>query len=202
MSGGLYVTIVYGSAHLILGLILAFTLFRLTKRSGESLQCKDFFYRLWKMRGVYTPLIIHIYDTATDIGVLYEWYKLSEYEQRGDEYNIESLDMKQLFWIGIGFMIAYRSTLGILGCLYCNYTLLDLITFHDNRNACLETIRCCSICIFGTIIGFIGGVLELGLFVAIFFEQKDIIKQQNAIPAKTKTKTKSNSKNNNSRMTD
>ena len=97
MSGGLHLTLIYGSIQLVLGLILAFALFVISKRGGESLKCKDFFYRLWKMRGVYAPLIIHIYDTATDIGVLYEWYQLSQHEKKGEEYDIESLDMEQLF---------------------------------------------------------------------------------------------------------
>ena len=112
-STGLYITIGYGSAHLALGLLLSFFIYVSARQSGESLKCTKFVRRLWKMRGVYASLIVHIYDTATNIGVLYEWYQLSQLEKQGT--NIESLDMKLLFDTAISFMIACRIILGLFG---------------------------------------------------------------------------------------
>ena len=109
-----WVTIAYASSHFLLALILAIVIYVLAKKKGENLSVRRFLLRVWKMRGVYTPLMIHIYDTATDIGVLYEWSRLARNEkEKGIDY--ESLDMTTLFWVGIGFMIAYRSLLGLLG---------------------------------------------------------------------------------------
>ena len=90
--------------------MLAFVLFITSSQGGDKFKCKNFLYPLSKVRGVYTPLVIHIHDTATDIGVLYEWYKLAQREKKGEEYDIETLDMEQLFLIGMWLMIAYRNS--------------------------------------------------------------------------------------------
>ena len=161
MSGGLNITLIYGSAQLVLGVVLALVLFIVSKQTGKSLKCQDFLIRLWKMRGVYTPLIIHIYDTATDIGVLYEWHILAKKEKEDNEFNIESLDMEQFFWIGIGFMIAYRCLLGIYGVI----TVKQTIDLEDG---------CCRF-LLSVIVGFICFSLELGLFFVIFDDQQDAI---------------------------
>ena len=59
------ISLVYGGCHVILLLILAFKIYYQTKKANKSLSMKGYFWALWKDRGVYTPLIVHIYDTAT-----------------------------------------------------------------------------------------------------------------------------------------
>ena len=48
-------------------------------------------------------------------------------------------------------------------------------------NSCLDCVKFGIIFIFGGILGFIGGELELGLSVAIFVEQKDVMIQYNQL---------------------
>ena len=166
---------------MLLGLLLAVSLFAFSKKVGEKLSCKHFWYRLWKMRGVYTPLVIHIYDTATDIGVLYEWYKLAKREKNGT--NIESLNMEQLFWIAMGFMIAYRGILG-LGGFVAGGVLLGDTAFPESLDGIWQHLGYGIVFIAGGICGFIGAALELGLFVVIFFEQKEVMENHSEKIAK------------------
>ena len=177
-----WVTIGYASSHLLLALILAIVIYVLAKKKGENLSIRRFLLRVWKMRGIYTPLIIHIYDTATDIGVLYEWSRLARNEkEKGIDY--ESLDMTTLFWVGIGFMIAYRSLLGLFG--FAMTPLLaeesfKLVNLDKSQGCLLRTIKW----LFWAIIGFIGGALECGIFVGIFIEQTDVIKKRKTMKEK------------------
>eukprot|EP01084_Bolivina_argentea_P019313 35923_1 len=73
---------------------------------------------VWNQRKIFFPLIIHFYDTATDIGVIYNWFELMKDEET---INYDSVDMKTFFWCGITFLIIYR--IGIL--LYAVYELCD-----------------------------------------------------------------------------
>ena len=124
---------------------------------------------------------------------LYEWYILAQKANKGDEYNIESVDMEHFFWIWVGFMIEYRFLLGILGSMYCTIPLVEKLC-GENGNRCFKVASF----VFGGIIGFVCGALELGLFVAIFSEQKHVIKKHDemiAQPINCKTyKTKQQNK--------
>ena len=42
---------------------------------------KSFLKELWSYRSIYGAVIVHFYDTATDIGILIYWYKLMIDEQ-------------------------------------------------------------------------------------------------------------------------
>eukprot|EP01083_Nonionella_stella_P048656 129952_1 len=156
---GMGVAIGYGIAHGILVLMLATRLFYESRKDqNQKLSIRHFFLDLWKERGIYTPLLIHIYDTATDLGVLYEWRQLADYENR--VRNLESLDMEQFFTTALGFMLAYRGLLGLvggMGALYVfaeSWNLIEKLLgkcfdkFCDNCccsafGKCLEVICCC-----------------------------------------------------------
>ncbi len=43
---------------------------------------------LWGKRRMYAPILVHLFDTASDIGVLATWYLLAVKESNG-EYNVE-----------------------------------------------------------------------------------------------------------------
>eukprot|EP01083_Nonionella_stella_P210962 763255_1 len=94
---GIIISIVYGTCHLILLLILCIKMYHNSMKANDKISIRKFAWSLWKQRGIYSPVIIHIYDTATDIGVLYEWYKLAQMEKNG-ERELKSLDMEQFFW--------------------------------------------------------------------------------------------------------
>ena len=51
-------------------------------------------------------MLVHFYDTATDLGVVYYWYTLMIDEQNGIDY--ESIDAETFFWCGITFLLFYR----------------------------------------------------------------------------------------------
>ena len=58
---------------------------------------------IWKKRSIYTPMIIHIYDTATDIGVIYIWGTLALSNE-----DIAFINIMSFFILGIIFIILYR----------------------------------------------------------------------------------------------
>ena len=173
-NGGLYITIVYGSCHLLISLGVAILIYVTSRRAEERLSFAKFLVRVWKLRGVFTPLIIHIYDTSTDIGVLYEWYFLAQKEKKGE--NIKSLDMQLLFWVAMGCMLFYRFLLGCFGIFYANEQKWFESIFKCNCNENCNKIHhgtCCKI-LFRCLVGFVGSALELGVFATIYYEQKEI----------------------------
>eukprot|EP01084_Bolivina_argentea_P020693 38476_1 len=101
------ISIIYFAANILLLLALALYI----KKTGEHKSIKStlFLKDLWSQRKIYAPIIVHFYDTATDIGVLYYWYTLMKDEQEyGGEY-YQSVNMKSFFWTGIAFLILYRA---------------------------------------------------------------------------------------------
>eukprot|EP01084_Bolivina_argentea_P013891 26016_1 len=82
---------------------------------GDYENKKSFLLALWKRRGIYGQVLIHLYDTATDCGVLVEWYLLGQEEKKG--HNVESLDLSALFWTSIAFIIVYRMISTVIGCM-------------------------------------------------------------------------------------
>eukprot|EP01084_Bolivina_argentea_P022179 41226_1 len=68
--------------------------------------------------------------------------------------------MNQFFWIGIGFMIAYRSVAALLG-MVVGYSM------------CADADHGCCGRFLGMIGGFLSGLLELNIFFAIYFDKTD-----------------------------
>ena len=49
----------------------------------ESNQSKTkWLSRIWKKRTIYAPVLIHVYDTVTDIGVILIWADLAFKEKK------------------------------------------------------------------------------------------------------------------------
>merc|ERR1712228_153801 len=103
-------SIVYFSFYFLLLTSLAYYV----HKTGEYKDKKSFLMAIWKKKGIYGQILLHLYDTATDCGVLVEWYLLAEKEKNGD--NVESLDMSALFWTSIAFIIFYRLISTFIGC--------------------------------------------------------------------------------------
>eukprot|EP01084_Bolivina_argentea_P075459 136800_1 len=64
-----------------------------THFTGEYENKKSFFKAVWGRKGIYLQILIHLYDTATDVGVLVGWWLLVQDEADPDK-NIESLNYK------------------------------------------------------------------------------------------------------------
>eukprot|EP01083_Nonionella_stella_P099069 278625_1 len=94
------VSIVYFIINVAFTIALGFIVY---KQGGHKIKSKSYLKDIWNQRKIYAPLIIHFYDTATDIGVLYYWYELKE-----DSHDYESVDMNIFFWSGVAFLIVYR----------------------------------------------------------------------------------------------
>eukprot|EP01083_Nonionella_stella_P205875 749310_1 len=102
-------SIVYFSLYAGLLFGLAYCEYRLDHHSKKS-----FLKALWKKKGIYGHVLVHLYDTATDVGVLVQWGIYANQESHGT--NIETLDMNLLFWTSMGFVIFYRLTSSLIGC--------------------------------------------------------------------------------------
>ena len=70
----------YGGAILLLLLIFTSLEYESTISSK-----KDWLSRVWKRRGIYSPVLVHIYDTSTDIGVIIIWGQLAFKEKNSDD---------------------------------------------------------------------------------------------------------------------
>eukprot|EP00484_Ammonia_sp_Unknown_P007800 CAMPEP_0197081032 /NCGR_PEP_ID=MMETSP1384-20130603/214431_1 /TAXON_ID=29189 /ORGANISM="Ammonia sp." /LENGTH=451 /DNA_ID=CAMNT_0042519923 /DNA_START=17 /DNA_END=1369 /DNA_ORIENTATION=+ len=116
VSTSTLISIVYFSANLLLLLALGYYV----KRKGEydTIRSTAFFKDIWSQRKIYAPLIVHFYDTATDIGVVYYWYTLMKDEQAGRNY--VSVDMEVFFWCGVSFLLFYRlcTLIGVIFLVY------------------------------------------------------------------------------------
>ena len=96
-------TIIYISLYALILFVIGLTV---KIKSGLKLCSKKYFKALWIQKGIYFAILIHIYDTATDIGVLIDWYFLWDNERKG--FNYENIDMKVFFWCGIASLILYK----------------------------------------------------------------------------------------------
>ena len=114
------ISIIYFCANILLLLILGYYV----KKRGEyeSIRSRAFIKDIWTQRKIYAPLIIHFYDTATDIGVILYWHGLMIDEtKKGIDY--QSVDMTVFFWCGISFLLVYRVftlifvLIDVLGCV-------------------------------------------------------------------------------------
>eukprot|EP01083_Nonionella_stella_P012656 35836_1 len=100
---GTIAAIIYFSLYAVLLIIIAI----FAHMNEEHDNKKSFFKSIWNKRGIYGQILVHLYDTATDIGVLIQWGILAHEERTGVQ-PIKSLDMNGLFWTSIAFLILYR----------------------------------------------------------------------------------------------
>ena len=96
-------TIIYISLYVLILFIIGIII---KMKSGITICSKKYFKALWIQKGIYLAILIHIYDTATDVGVLIDWYFLMENERKG--FNYENIDMRVFFWCGIASLSVYK----------------------------------------------------------------------------------------------
>ena len=92
-------SILYFSLYVLLVIILSIYIHTTENYDNK----KAFLKAVWARKGIYGQILVHLYDTATDIGVLIQWGTLAY-----DENDYESIDMHVMFWTSIGFLIFYR----------------------------------------------------------------------------------------------
>eukprot|EP01084_Bolivina_argentea_P217639 369481_1 len=98
------VSVVYAITNIFFLLILSVVVY-IQGKHGSIFSIK-FLKDVWNQRKIFGAIIIYIYDTATDAGVLYNWGELMIDEQNGVQY--ESVNMKAFFWGGVGCILFYR----------------------------------------------------------------------------------------------
>eukprot|EP01083_Nonionella_stella_P202066 738583_1 len=98
------VSIIYFTMNIIFMLALALYVY---KSGNHKLKSTSYFKDIWNQRKIFWPLIIHFYDTATDIGVVYDWGESMERE-KAPNVNYGSVDMESFFWCGVTFLIVFR----------------------------------------------------------------------------------------------
>eukprot|EP01084_Bolivina_argentea_P313110 542188_1 len=94
-----YASVIYFSLYFILVVSLSVYI----HRTEEYERKKDFLKSIWARRGIYGQILAHLYDTATDIGVMIEWGILAY-----DSNDYKSIDMRVMFWATVGFQLFYR----------------------------------------------------------------------------------------------
>eukprot|EP01084_Bolivina_argentea_P072837 132226_1 len=111
-------TVVYFATYTLFLFVMGYIVYHKGKHS--SIKSKSYLKDLWSQRKIYAPLIVYFYDTATDLGVIVNWYFLMQYEKKE---NYESVDMVVFFWCGITFILLYRVVLAVLTAYmaFCGY---------------------------------------------------------------------------------
>eukprot|EP01084_Bolivina_argentea_P070031 127387_1 len=70
---------------------------------------RTFLQTVWIQRAIYAQVIVHFYDTATDIGVMITWYTLYK-----DHIDYVSVDMAVFFWGSVAILLFYRFIGGVI----------------------------------------------------------------------------------------
>lgn len=82
------------------------------------------FWRTWRYRAVVLPFMIHVWDTATDLGVLIQWYVEADYSEKNLLKSIID-DRKEITILGL----ALFST-----CAMLVYRLISALTIYKVSN--------------------------------------------------------------------
>ena len=70
LLSGLVVTLIYAGTHCLLVMVLAAVIQYKEIIDDNKLSVRKLMKRVWDLRGVFTPLIVHIYDTATGTAIV------------------------------------------------------------------------------------------------------------------------------------
>eukprot|EP01084_Bolivina_argentea_P040550 74928_1 len=157
------VTISYFFTYTLLMMIIAFVVYKKEKHTVD----KTFLKSVWIQRKIYAQILVHFYDTATDLGVIITWYGLYQDEQNGVNY--ESVDMGVFFWGACAVLMLYR------------LLMIPIIYMHNvskyDRTSCgafLCVLKfCCQLPL---------AILDMFVFIAIYdsFKSAEDIMKENA----------------------
>eukprot|EP01084_Bolivina_argentea_P109422 195591_1 len=96
-------SIIYFSLYLFMLILLALH----AHRTGNYKDKKSFVKAVWLKKNIYAAILVHLYDTATDYGVIIEWWLLWQQERKG-EIDYKTVDMEVFVFAAISFLILYR----------------------------------------------------------------------------------------------
>ena len=102
-------------------------------KENDYCTCLEMF-KLWakttyKMSGVYTCVVIHLFDFATDLLVIREWFMAED----SPNEDVEGVDAALMAWNSIGVLIFYRivSSFGVYATANTEKRILTLLQFLD-----------------------------------------------------------------------
>eukprot|EP01084_Bolivina_argentea_P036877 68174_1 len=91
----------------------------------------------WRRKKCYLELFPHITDTATDIGVLIEFYQIAQKQKKhGASIICSSLNMTGIFYVSVGIILFYRIVSSLQIYLFTKsirqtiFQFLDIEIFH------------------------------------------------------------------------
>eukprot|EP01083_Nonionella_stella_P017473 48906_1 len=105
-------SLTYGSSFVFLIMIISVMIY-LSEKKQKSFT--SFIKKVWYLKSIYGALILYVYDTATDIGVVIFFYQLSK-EETNDEINYESINMKTMFELSVVSIVLVRVIWLCYGC--------------------------------------------------------------------------------------
>eukprot|EP01084_Bolivina_argentea_P096842 174087_1 len=131
--------------------------------TGEHKNIKEFLKTVWKRKWIYAEVTAHLYDTASDIGVLVEWYFLA-YD--GIEY---SINMEAMFWASIIFQILYR-------ILLCGFSTVGFGYRPDDDEA-----SSCGGCMWSTLLSWTDMYIIKTVYVSMKYGETEPNERQKSI---------------------
>ena len=116
-------------------------------------------------REIYTAVIVHLYDQATDIAVMIDWGVRTKREVNGIE-DYDNVNMLSFFIPGLTFIILYR-VITMIFALVQTYENTDLLSIYhdveDEENKNKRSIR-------SKIVDFILAIFDLYFIKVIYLE--------------------------------
>ena len=138
----------YMTTQVIIALLCSIaSLYSIGSKRNQSKEMKDSscskMFRLWikttwKMRSIYSAFAVHVFDFATDLLVITEWYNA----ENGNNNNVvDHVNSRLMAWLSIGILIFYKiiSTVAIYlttkSPIRAFAQFCDLLLFEDIYNA-------------------------------------------------------------------
>ena len=108
----------------------------------KNLSFKNNMDTIWKMRSVYSTILVQIFDQASDIGVLLVWWEYTVDEQ-SHQIDVPHIDMQLLTYLSLASLVLSRVISAVVvmltiehqNCMFCMFDailcLLELYTINQ-----------------------------------------------------------------------
>ena len=98
-----YASLIYGVSFVVLIFLISIMIYVCDR--PESIT--DWAKQIWRLKSIYGALLVYVYDTATDVGVLFYFYSLAQ-DEKNTDIDYESLNMDLMFTLSLIFLIVVR----------------------------------------------------------------------------------------------
>ena len=115
-----WASLIYGLSFIVLIFLISIMIY--VCDSPES--PVDWAKQIWRLKSIYGALLVYVYDTATDVGVVFYFYYLAQ-DERNKGIDYESLNMDLMFTLSMIFLIVVR----VIWLTYATYMLLLKVLF-------------------------------------------------------------------------